>query len=72
EKEASFKLLRIRNKTTLKGRKLQLNFHDGRNLIAEMDDFGTNDVVVFDIEKKSIRDKIRFDKGSIALIIKGR
>jgi small subunit ribosomal protein S4e len=37
-KENSFKLCRIRNKTNIKGGNIQLNLHDGRNIIIPVKD----------------------------------
>ena len=35
KEEAEFKVCRIENKTTVKGGKIQLNLHDGRNILLE-------------------------------------
>ncbi len=70
--EAGLKLLRVRNKKTIKGKKIQVSFHDGRNMIVDKDDLKTGDVVVFDFGKKVIKDKIKLSKGSMIFIIEGR
>ena len=36
--EALFKLCRIENKTVIKGGRLQLNLHDGRNILVQVED----------------------------------
>ena len=69
--ESKTKLLRIENKICIKKNKIQLNLHDGKNIVVESNDHGTNDVLVFDIEGKTIKDVLRFEKGSKALITKG-
>ncbi|MBI2580004.1 MAG: 30S ribosomal protein S4e [Candidatus Aenigmarchaeota archaeon] len=69
--QSGIKLLRVRGKKTLRGKKLQLSFHDGRTMLADNDGFRTGDVVVFDIQKKSIMDKITFAKGSMVSVVKG-
>ncbi len=69
--EATFKLMRVRNKKSLRGKKVQVNFHDGRNMIVDKDEFKTGDVVVFDFQKKAIRQKIKFEKGSTIVVLKG-
>ena len=44
--EASWKLVRVEGKTTLKGGKTQLNFHDGRNmLVDDPKEFNTGDSI---------------------------
>ena len=48
EKDATFKLAKINNKTTVKGGKTQLNLHDGRNVLTE-DEYKTDDVVLLNI-----------------------
>jgi len=70
--ETGLKLLRVRNKKVLRGKKMQISFHDGRIMIVEKDDLKTGDVVVFDLAKKAIKDKIRFAKGSMIFVINGR
>ena len=72
EKDSSFKLVSIENKTTLKGGKTQLNLHDGRNVIVEEDEYKTSDVVLLSIPEQKIDDVIKFEIGSIALITGGK
>jgi len=38
KEEASFKICRIENKTTVKGGNIQLNLHDGRNVVVRVND----------------------------------
>ncbi|MFX0136973.1 MAG: S4 domain-containing protein, partial [Candidatus Hodarchaeota archaeon] len=38
EGESAFKLCRINNKTTIKGGHIQLNLHDGRNILVKIQD----------------------------------
>ncbi len=71
KKESNIKLLRIKNKVYIKKGKIQLNFHDGKNIVVDKSDYKTNDVIVYDLENKSIKDVLRFEKGSKAIIIKG-
>lgn len=71
-KEANTKLLRIRNKHSIRGGRTQLNFHDGTNTIVEDGKkYNTNDVLILDINKKSIEKILPFRKGSTAIIIEG-
>jgi small subunit ribosomal protein S4e len=44
ESDAEWKLCRIQNKTIIKGKKVQLNLHDGKNKLVEKDDYKTGDV----------------------------
>jgi small subunit ribosomal protein S4e len=69
--EAGLKLLRIEDKKHVSGRRVQLNFHDGRNLLVAKDEYKTGDVVVFDLAKKSIKETLKLSKDSLALVIGG-
>lgn len=69
--DGGIKLSKIVNKTIVKEKKLQLNFHDGTNMLVEKDDFWTSDVVAIDINEGTIKDTFRFDKGSYAVVTDG-
>ena len=74
--EAKVKLLRIRNKKTVKKGKIQLNFHDGSNKIVEANDklakSGTGDTLIINIEKKSVEKIIKYDQGNLGMIVEGK
>lgn len=65
------KLARIENKTTLKGKKLQLNLSDGSNKLAE-GDFNAGDSLVLSIPEKNIEDRIEFKVGNLAVVVGGK
>lgn len=72
--EASFKLCRVENKTTLKGGKMQLNLHDGKNI--EMNPEEARKVATMSVVKVSIPDYrlleyIPMEGGVLATIIGG-
>ena len=69
--DAGWKLRRIENKTTIRGKKTQLNFHDGNNLIVNKDTYHTGDVVKMNFKDKKIDDVFSKDKGTISLITGG-
>ena len=69
--DATIKLARIKNKTHTKKKKLQLNLHDGSNMLVDKDDFKTSDVVAINIAQKMIKDIIRFERGSFAIVTGG-
>ena len=56
----------------MKGKKIQLNLFDGRNVIVDKNDYKTGDVALFDLEKKKITDVIKFEKNSIVFIKDGK
>jgi small subunit ribosomal protein S4e len=65
------KLVRVENKTTLKGNKQQLNFNDGSNRIEE-GDYKTGDSLILSIPEKKIEDRIEFKEGNIAVVVGGK
>lgn len=69
--DANVRLAKIKNKTHVKKKKIQLNLHDGSNILVEKDDFKTSDVIVIDIEHNLIKETIRFEKGSLAIVTAG-
>jgi len=70
-KDATWKLCRVENKTVLKGKKIQLNLHDGRNKIVEKDDYKTGDVLRVSFKDQKIDDVFKFQKGTVSLITGG-
>ena len=71
ESSAKIRLAKIVNKVHVKKKHLQLNFHDGTNMLVDNDDFKTSDVVVIDISAKKIKDLIKFERGAFAVVIDG-
>ena len=69
--DAAWKLRRIENKSIVKGKKTQLNFHDGNNMLIEKDKYKTGDVLKIKLEDVSIMDTFSREKGTISLIIGG-
>ncbi len=70
-REAGMKLLKIKNKTCVKG-KMQINFYDGKNAIISSNDYATGDTLVFDLASGRILQHIKMKKGSTALITEGK
>ena len=68
--EKSKKLVKVKSKTTNKGGKMQLGFHDGRTLITDVD-VNINDVCLMQIPKQKILDIIKFEKNSQVIITRG-
>ncbi len=80
EEEVGFKLCRIENKTVVKGGHIQLNLHDGRNILirlsdptnAEEDIYKTKDVLKISIPSQEILDHIKFNENVYSIVIAGR
>jgi small subunit ribosomal protein S4e len=71
KEEAKWKLARIENKTTVSGGKIQLNFHDGRNILIDKNKYKTGDVVKLAIPAQKIQKSYSFEAGNIAMLIGG-
>jgi|YelNatPaOPRAMG01_1025707.scaffolds.fasta_scaffold01691_20 small subunit ribosomal protein S4e len=72
EKEANLKLLRIRDKKIVKKARIQLNFHDGKNLFVEKDVYKTGDSLLVELPSLKIIEHLKLEKGSLGLILKGK
>ncbi len=78
--EATIKLCQIRNKTTVKGGHIQLNLHDGRNVLVKVSDprnpvedvYETMGTIVLSLKDNNILNYIPLKEGVIAIISGGR
>jgi small subunit ribosomal protein S4e len=74
------KLCKIKNKTVIKGGHIQLNLHDGRNIVikvsdptkAEEDVYKTGDTLLISIPEQEIKAHIPFEVGKLAYITGGK
>ncbi|MHA1686351.1 MAG: 30S ribosomal protein S4e [Candidatus Heimdallarchaeaceae archaeon] len=67
EEESKVKLCQIRNKTTLKGGKIQLNLHDGRNIVLDEEEVNASRYSTFDTIKITLPDQKILEKYELAL-----
>ncbi|MBU0467264.1 MAG: hypothetical protein KKF39_06400 [Nanoarchaeota archaeon] len=67
-KERSCKVI---NKKVLKGKKIQLNLHEGSNILSSDKKINTQDTIYLDHEGK-ITKHIPFEKGKECIVIKGK
>lgn len=70
-KEYGKKPIKIINKTLLKGKKVQLNLIDGRNILTEQK-CKTNDSVLFDFKTKKIAKILEIKKGAKVIVFAGK
>ncbi len=70
--EQSLKPLKIKGKNLLSKGRIQLNFHDGTNMIADKKDYSTGDTIIFDIKAKKPKGHIKLEKGSYAYLTGGK
>ncbi len=69
--EAKWKLARIENKTTVPGGKIQLNLHDGRNILLPTNKYKAGDVLKLSIPTQKIQTAYNFESGNMAMLIGG-
>lgn len=72
ETEANKKICRINNKSVVKKGKMQLNLHDGRNILIGKNDYKTGDTVLIEVPSQKILDHLKLEKENVGLIIKGK
>ena len=72
EKNSEIKLCKISNKSKIKGGKIQLNLHDGRNLIVEKDNYNTGDTLIISIPTQEIKKHLPNKKGVKVYITDGK
>ncbi len=78
--ESGFKLCRIEDKTAVKGGHIQLNLHDGKNLLIGVNDpkkpeedvYQTLDSLKLSIPDQEISGHIKLASGAFAIIIGGK
>ena len=78
--ETKSKLCRIEGKTALRKGKVQLNLHDGRNLVVQVQDprnpkedtYKTRDTLRISIPTQKILEHFRFAEGAYAIVTSGR
>ncbi|UCC33653.1 MAG: 30S ribosomal protein S4e [Candidatus Bathyarchaeota archaeon] len=78
--EAKFKLCRIENKRVVKGGNIQLNLHDGRCILVQVDDpknpektlYRTLDVLKIGISEQEVIEHSNLAKGVPAIIFGGK
>jgi len=69
--EANLKLARIENKTVVRGGKIQLNLHDGRNILLDKNRYSTGDVLKIEIPTQKVLKHIPLKVGALALLVGG-
>ena len=68
--EKSKKLVKVKSKTTNKGGKTHLGFHDGRTIITDIN-ANIDDTCLLQIPKQKILNVIKFEKNSQVIVTKG-
>lgn len=68
--EKSKKLCKVTSKTTIRGGRTQIGFHDGRTIIADSD-ARPGDTCVVQVPEQKILDTIRLEAGAQIIVTKG-
>jgi len=74
KEEASYKLCRIENKTTVKDGEIQLNLHDGRNIIVPPEEgrkFTTLSTVKISVPGSELLEYFSLEKGVLVTVVGG-
>lgn len=71
ESEKNTKLFKLINKTMITGNKLQLNLHDGTNVLSN-EVYPTSSTLVMKVPEMKVVDSLEFKEGYIGLVIKGK
>lgn len=70
--ETSSKLCRVVRKGIVRGKRVQLSFHDAKTLIGDFDEFKPGDGVKLALPELKILERFPFEKGATALITGGK
>jgi len=68
--EKSKKLVKVKSKTTIKGGKTQIGFHDGRSIITDAN-VNVDDTCLLQIPEQKILETVKFEKNSQVIITNG-
>ena len=74
KKESNLKICRIKNKTMVKGGKIQLNLYDGKNIVIKdkKEDYSTGDSVLIELPSQKIVEHVKMEKGVVAILTGGQ
>ncbi len=68
--EKSKKLCQVKSKTTIRGGKMQIGFHDGRSLLSDQS-VNVGDTCMIQIPEQKILDVIKLEKGCKVIVTRG-
>ena len=70
--EATVKLCKIMRKQIVRGKKVQLTFHDGKTLVGDFNEFKPGDVVKVALPDTKALERFPFEIGAMAMVIGGK
>jgi len=71
EKELNKKIVKVSNKKIVKGKKIQINLADGRNILSN-ENVSVGDSVIIDLKNNKIEKVIRLTDKSRVMIVQGK
>ncbi len=73
ESEANLKVLKLINKTLVKGGEVQFNFNDGTNLLAikELSSAKPQDSILYDLKNKKVLKHLPLNEGALVYVLSG-
>ncbi len=72
DKESSLKICKIKDKKMVAGGKIQLNLHDGRNILVESKDYLPGDSIVISLPEQEIKKHLPCKKEMLVYITDGK
>ena len=66
--ESNLKICKIINKKVLKSGKIQLNLHDGKNIVLKENKYSSNDSLLLELPNQNIKNHLEFKEGSLVMI----
>lgn len=70
EKESNLKICKIKNKTVMKKKRMQINLNDGKNIFAD-GKYSTGDSLLLEVPSLKIIQHIPLEKGSLGIVSMG-
>jgi len=70
--EASFKLCKVASKVFVRGKRVQLTFHDGKTLVGEFQEFRPRDVAKLALPELKVVERLPFEENALALVTGGK
>ncbi len=70
--ETSSKLCKVTRKDIVRGKRVQLSFHDGKTLVGDFDEFKLGDGVKLALPELKVLERFPFEKGATALVTGGK
>jgi len=70
--DADGKLAKVTNKTLVPGGDVQLNLHNGHNLVVEEDEYSGNDSIVVDLDNDDVLAHFPYEEGALVTAVSGQ